>query len=246
MSNEASTLKPYKSKDGGKKEQVADMFNNISPKYDLLNRMMTMRIDIIWRKKAIRALLPLAPQKILDVATGTGDFAIESIRILNPKKIIGVDISKGMLDVAKEKIIKKGLQDQFEVVLGDSEKLQFEDNTFDAVTVAFGVRNFENLEKGLSEIHRVLKPGGKAIILELSNPTAFPVKQIFHFYFHKVVPTMGKIISKDSSAYTYLPESVAKFPDGKRFAAITDKVGFKETKVKPQTFGFCTIYEATK
>lgn len=246
MSNEASTVKPYKSKEGGKKEQVADMFNNISPKYDLLNRMMTMRIDIIWRKKAIRSLLPLAPQKILDVATGTGDFAIESIQILNPKKIIGVDISQGMLEVAKEKITKKGLQNQFEVLLGDSEKLQFEDNTFDAVTVAFGVRNFENLEKGLSEIHRVLKPDGKAVILELSNPTAFPVKQIFNFYFHKIVPTMGKIISKDSSAYTYLPESVAKFPDGKRFASITDKVGFKNTLVKPQTFGFCTIYEATK
>jgi len=246
MSNEASTLKPYKSKEGGKKEQVADMFNNISPKYDLINRMMTMRIDIIWRKKAIRSLLPLAPQLILDVATGTGDFAIESIQILNPKKIIGVDISQGMLDVAKEKIIKKGLESQFEVTLGDSEKLQFEDNTFDAVTVAFGVRNFENLEKGLSEIHRVLKPGGKAIILELSNPTAFPVKQLFHFYFHKIVPAMGRLISKDSSAYTYLPESVAKFPDGKRFAAITDKVGFGNTRVRPQTFGFCTIYEATK
>ncbi len=246
MSNEASTLKPYKSKEGGKKEQVADMFNNISPKYDLINRMMTMRIDIIWRKKAIRSLLPLAPQLILDVATGTGDFAIESIQILNPKKIIGVDISQGMLDVAKEKIQKKGLQNQFEVTLGDSENLQFEDNTFDAVTVAFGVRNFENLEKGLSEIHRVLKPGGKAVILELSNPTAFPVKQLFNFYFHRIVPAMGKLISKDSSAYTYLPESVAKFPDGKRFAAITDKVGFANTKVRPQTFGFCTIYEATK
>lgn len=246
MSNESGTLKPYKSKEGGKKEQVADMFNNISPKYDLINRMMTMRIDIIWRKKAIRSLLPLAPQLILDVATGTGDFAIESIQILNPQKIIGVDISAGMLEVAKTKIIKKSLQDQFEVVLGDSEKLQFEDNTFDAVTVAFGVRNFENLEKGLSEIHRVLKPGGKAIILELSNPTAFPIKQIFNFYFHKIVPTMGKLISKDASAYTYLPESVARFPDGKRFAAITDKVGFSNTKVRPQTFGFCTIYEATK
>ena len=246
MSNEASTLKPYKSKEGGKKEQVADMFNNISPKYDLLNRLMTMRIDIIWRKKAIRALLPLAPQLILDVATGTGDFAIESIQILKPTKIIGVDISQGMLEVAKEKIIKKGLENQFEVVLGDSEKLQFADSTFDAVTVAFGVRNFENLEKGLSEIHRVLKPGGKAIILELSNPTAFPVKQLFHFYFHKIVPAMGRLVSKDASAYTYLPESVARFPDGKRFATITDKVGFKETLVRPQTFGFCIIYEATK
>ena len=246
MSNEASTLKPYKSKDGGKKEQVADMFNNISPKYDLLNRLMTMRIDVIWRKKAIKSLQSIAPQMILDVATGTGDFAIESIQILKPKKIIGVDISQGMLNVAKEKIQKKGLENVFEVQLGDSENLQFPDHTFDAVTVAFGVRNFENLEKGLSEINRVLKPGGKAIILELSNPTAFPIKQLYNFYFHKIVPTLGKLISKDSSAYTYLPESVAKFPDGQRFAQITAKVGFKQTKVQPQTFGFCTIYEAVK
>lgn len=246
MSNEASTLKPYKSKDGGKKEQVADMFNNISKRYDLLNRLMTMRIDVIWRKKAIKLLQAIQPQHILDVATGTGDFAIESIRILKPTKIVGVDISQGMLDVAKEKIEKKGLQDVFEVQLGDSENLQFPDNTFDAVTVAFGVRNFENLEKGLSEIHRVLRPGGKAIILELSNPTAFPVKQLYNLYFHKIVPAFGRLISKDSSAYSYLPESVAKFPDGERFAQITDKVGFASTIVKPQTFGFCTIYEASK
>ncbi|TCV09640.1 demethylmenaquinone methyltransferase/2-methoxy-6-polyprenyl-1,4-benzoquinol methylase [Sphingobacterium alimentarium] len=246
MSNEASTLKPYKSKDGGKKEQVADMFNNISKRYDLLNRLMTMRIDVIWRKKAIKLLQAIRPQHILDVATGTGDFAIESIRILKPSKIVGVDISQGMLNVAKEKIVKKGLQDVFEVQLGDSENLQFPDNTFDAVTVAFGVRNFENLEKGLSEIHRVLRPGGKAIILELSNPTAFPVKQLYNFYFHKIVPAFGRMISKDSSAYSYLPESVAKFPDGERFAQITDKVGFASTIVKPQTFGFCTIYEASK
>lgn len=246
MSNNASTLKPYKSKDGGKKEQVADMFNNISKTYDLLNRVMTMGIDTVWRKKAIRSLKNIHPQLILDVATGTGDFAIESIRILNPKKIIGVDISQGMLNVAQEKIEKKGLQDRFEVQLGDSEKLQFEDNTFDAVTVAFGVRNFENLEQGLADIYRVLKPGGKAVVLELSNPTAFPIKQFYHFYFHKLTPAIGKLISKDASAYSYLPESVAKFPDGDRFAKITSKVGFKETKVRPQTFGFCTIYEAIK
>ncbi|GAA4511127.1 bifunctional demethylmenaquinone methyltransferase/2-methoxy-6-polyprenyl-1,4-benzoquinol methylase UbiE [Sphingobacterium thermophilum] len=244
--NEASTLKPYKSKDGGKKEQVADMFNNISKRYDLLNRLMTMRIDVIWRKKAIRLLQSIKPQYILDVATGTGDFAIESIQILKPKKVVGVDISQGMLDIAKEKIQKKGLQEVFEVQLGDSENLQFADSSFDAVTVAFGVRNFENLEKGLSEIHRVLKPGGKAIILELSNPTAFPIKQFYNFYFHKMVPAFGRLISKDSSAYSYLPESVAKFPDGERFAEITRRVGFKSTDVKPQTFGFCTIYEVEK
>ncbi len=246
MANDTSTIKPYKTKDGGKKEQVADMFNNISKTYDMLNRMMTMGIDTIWRKKAIRSLQSLKPQLILDVATGTGDFAIESLRILKPLKIIGVDISSGMLAVAKEKIAKKGLQDRFEVQLGDSEKLQFEDNTFDAVTVAFGVRNFENLPQGLADIRRVLKPGGRAVILELSNPTAFPIKQLYHFYFHKFTPAMGKLISKDSSAYAYLPESVANFPDGKRFAAITKEVGFTETKVRPQTFGFCTIYECTK
>ncbi len=246
MANDTSTIKPYKTKDGGKKEQVADMFNNISKTYDMLNRMMTMGIDTIWRKKAIRSLQSLKPQLILDVATGTGDFAIESLRILKPHKIIGVDISSGMLAVAKEKIAKKGLHDRFEVQLGDSEKLQFEDNTFDAVTVAFGVRNFENLPQGLADIRRVLKPGGRAVILELSNPTTFPIKQLYHFYFHKFTPAMGKLISKDSSAYAYLPESVANFPDGKRFAAITKEVGFRETKVRPQTFGFCTIYECTK
>ncbi|WP_437918212.1 bifunctional demethylmenaquinone methyltransferase/2-methoxy-6-polyprenyl-1,4-benzoquinol methylase UbiE [Sphingobacterium sp. LRF_L2] len=246
MANETSSIKPYKTKAGGKKEQVADMFNNISKTYDVLNRLMTMGIDTIWRKKAIRLLLSIKPQLLLDVATGTGDFALESLRILNPKKIIGVDISSGMLDVAKQKIAKKGLQDRFEVQLGDSEKLQFADETFDAVTVAFGVRNFENLPQGLADIHRVLKPGGKAIILELSNPTAFPIKQLYHFYFHKLTPALGKVISKDSNAYSYLPESVANFPDGERFAKITSSVGFSETKVRPQTFGFCTIYECTK
>src|SRR5690606_10232346 len=242
----SSTIKPYKSKEGGKKEQVAEMFNNISKTYDVLNRMMTMGIDTIWRKKAIRSLESLRPRLILDVATGTGDFAIESLKLLNPEKIIGVDISSGMLDIAREKIEKKGLQGRFEVQLGDSESLKFDDNTFDAVTVAFGVRNFENLEQGLSDICRVLRPGGKAVILELSNPTAFPIKQFYHFYFHKLTPALGRLISKDASAYSYLPESVANFPDGERFAAITKKAGFQTTHVRPQTFGFCTIYECIK
>lgn len=246
MANDSSTIKPYKSKEGGKKEQVADMFNNISKTYDVLNRMMTMGIDTIWRKKAIKSLRDLNPQLILDVATGTGDFALETMRILKPEKIIGVDISAGMLEVAKEKIAKKGLSASIETQLGDSESLQFEDNTFDAVTVAFGVRNFENLEQGLADIRRVLKPGGRAVVLELSNPTKFPVKQFYHFWFHKMTPAMGKLVSKDTSAYAYLPESVANFPDGERFAAITKKVGFSSTKVRPQTFGFCTIYECTK
>lgn len=240
-----TTVKPY-SAEGNKKEQVALMFNNISGTYDLLNRFMTLGIDTIWRKKAIRSLKDIRPRLILDVATGTGDFAIESINTLQPDKIVGLDLSEGMLSVAKKKIEKLGLQDRFELVLGDSENLPFEDNSFDAVTVAFGVRNFENLEKGLADIYRVIRPGGKAVILELSNPTAFPIKQLFHFYFHKFTPAVGRLISKDDRAYKYLPESVAQFPDGKRFAAITTRVGFSETKVRPQTFGFCTIYEAKK
>jgi len=233
MGNGASAIKPYKARAGGKKEQVADMFDNISGTYDVLNRVMTMGIDTIWRKKAIRSLRGLRPQYMLDVATGTGDFAIESLRILNPRKIIGVDISAGMLEVAREKIERKGLQGRFEVLLGDSERLSFEDGTFDAVTVAFGVRNFENLERGLADIHRVLKPGGRAVILELSNPKA-------------LTPAVGRLVSRDSAAYSYLPESVANFPDGDRFADITEKTGFRQTKIRPQTFGFCTIYECTK
>ncbi|MBE8715390.1 bifunctional demethylmenaquinone methyltransferase/2-methoxy-6-polyprenyl-1,4-benzoquinol methylase UbiE [Sphingobacterium hungaricum] len=245
-SNDTTTVKPYKGQEGAKKEQVADMFNNISKTYDFLNHFLSLGIDIIWRKKAIRSLKSSQPQLMLDVATGTGDFALESIKILNPKKIIGVDISQGMLDVAKEKIAKQGLQEQFEVHLGDSEQLNFDDNTFDAVTVAFGVRNFENLEKGISDICRVLKPGGRAIILEFSNPKGFPIKQLYNFYFHAVTPTIGKLFSKDSSAYEYLPESVANFPDGDNFAQIMKNAGFKSTKVRPQTFGICTIYEAVK
>jgi len=244
--NDTSTIKPYKGQQGAKKEQVADMFNNISKTYDFLNHFLSLGIDIIWRKKAIRSLKARQPQYMLDVATGTGDFALEAIKILRPKKIIGVDISQGMLDVAQEKIQKQGLQDQFEVRLGDSEQLNFEDNTFDAVTVAFGVRNFEHLEKGITDICRVLKPGGQAVILEFSNPKKFPVKQLYNFYFHYITPTIGKIFSKDSSAYAYLPESVANFPDGENFATIMTKAGFTSTKVRPQTFGICTIYEGIK
>ncbi|HAU51591.1 MAG TPA: bifunctional demethylmenaquinone methyltransferase/2-methoxy-6-polyprenyl-1,4-benzoquinol methylase, partial [Sphingobacterium sp.] len=192
MTHDSSTLKPYKDANDGKKKQVADMFDNISHSYDFLNHFMSLGIDIIWRKKAINSLKSIKPQLMLDVATGTGDFALESIKILNPKKIIGVDISQGMLEVAKKKIASKGLANQFEVQLGDSERLQFEDNTFDAVTVAFGVRNFENLEKGLSDIYRVLKPGGKAVILEFSNPKKFPIKQLYNFYFKFITPTIGK------------------------------------------------------
>jgi len=242
----SQTVKPYKNTDADKKQQVADMFNNISGTYDFLNHFLSLGIDIIWRKKAIRALKANKPQRLLDVATGTGDFALEAIKMLQPRKVIGVDISAGMLAVAREKIAKKGLQDQFEVALADSENLPFDDGTFDAVTVAFGVRNFENLEKGLTDIHRVLKPGGKAVILEFSKPKGFPVKQLYHFYFNRITPFIGKVFSKDYRAYSYLPESVAQFPDGKQFTDILQRVGFYHALSRPQTFGICTIYIATK
>ena len=239
-------VKPYHDNGTGKKEQVADMFNNISGTYDFLNHFMSLGIDIIWRKKAIRLLKQSAPQHVLDVATGTGDFAIEALRQLKSAKIIGVDISEGMLDVARQKIAKKGLKDRFEVQLGDSEQLHFADGTFDAVTVAFGVRNFENLEQGLSDICRVLKPGGKVVVLEFSKPRVFPVKQLYNFYFSKVTPFIGRFFSKDNRAYGYLPESVAAFPDGPSFTALLERVGFGQTRCLPQTFGICTIYVGTK
>lgn len=237
---------PYRDSEASKKEQVATMFNNISGTYDFLNHFLSLGIDVIWRKIAIRELLPDKPKHILDVATGTGDFAFESIKILKPEKITGVDISEGMLAIARQKIEKRNLKNLFEVSLGDSEKLLFEDNNFDAVTVAYGVRNFENLEKGLSDMLRVLKPGGKAVILEFSKPRVFPVKQGYNFYFKYVTPSIGKLFSKDASAYSYLPESVAAFPDGKQFTELMIKVGFQNTKWRPLAFGICSIYTGTK
>lgn len=242
----SKTVTPYQNEQVTKKEQVADMFNNISKTYDFLNHFMSLGIDIIWRKKAINQLKKDQPKLILDVATGTGDFAFEALKILKPEKIIGVDISRGMLDVADQKIAKRGLSDKFEVRLGDSERLLFDADTFDAVTVAYGVRNFENLEAGLADIYRVLKPGGKAVVLEFSKPKAFPIKQLYNFYFNYITPGIGKIFSKDSRAYSYLPESVAAFPDGETFTKLMDKVGFKDTKHKPLAFGICSIYTGVK
>lgn len=242
----SNTVTPYQNEQATKKEQVADMFNNISKTYDFLNHFLSLGIDIIWRKKAINQLKADKPELILDVATGTGDFAFEALKILKPKKIIGVDISQGMLDVAVQKIAKRGLTDQFEVRLGDSERLLFGDGTFDAVTVAYGVRNFENLQAGLADIHRVLKPGGRAVVLEFSKPKVFPIKQLYNFYFNYITPGIGKIFSKDARAYSYLPESVAAFPDGEAFVALMDKVGFSHTKQKPLAFGICSIYTGVK
>ncbi|MFT5641342.1 MAG: demethylmenaquinone methyltransferase/2-methoxy-6-polyprenyl-1,4-benzoquinol methylase [Cyclobacteriaceae bacterium] len=238
------TVVPYKDKQGSKKEQVATMFDNISENYDFLNHFLSAGIDIIWRKKAIKLLKQDQPKLILDIATGTGDFAIEALS-LNPDKIIGVDISEGMLAVGRKKMIKKNIKN-IEMVSGDSEGLQFEDNKFDAVIVAFGVRNFEHLEKGLEDMFRVLKPGGKAVILEFSKPSKFPMKQLYNFYFKYILPVIGKIISKDNSAYTYLPESVQQFPDGSSFINILNKTGFKQTQCKALTFGISSIYTGVK
>jgi len=239
-------ITPYHSDDITKKEQVATMFNNISGTYDFLNHFLSLGIDIIWRKKAIRELSSLRPRIMLDVATGTGDFAFEAIKILKPEKIIGVDISTGMLDVARKKIAGRNLQHTFTLQTGDSEGLHFEDNHFDAITVAFGVRNYENLEKGLSDMLRVLKPGGKIVILEFSKPVVFPVKQAYNFYFKHLLPVFGKIFSRDARAYTYLNESVIAFPDGRSFTQLMDKVGYKQTKHRPLTFGISAIYTGTK
>ncbi len=221
------------------------MFNNISKRYDFLNHFLSLGIDILWRKKAIKELRALQPKQILDIATGTGDFAIEALA-LKPDKVTGVDISEGMLEFGRKKLAQRNLTDKIELRLGDSEKLLFDDNTFDAVIVAFGVRNFENLEKGLADMFRVLKPGGKVVVLEFSTPRRFPMKQLYSFYFKYILPIIGRLISKDRAAYTYLPESVRAFPDGPLFTSILNKVGFNKTICKPLTFGICSIYTGIK
>jgi demethylmenaquinone methyltransferase/2-methoxy-6-polyprenyl-1,4-benzoquinol methylase len=236
---------PYKDKDGSKREQVAEMFDNISPKYDLLNHVLSGGVDIYWRKRAVKLLRPLQPKVILDIATGTGDFAIEALS-LRPDKIIGVDISEGMLAVGREKIAKLGKQDIIALQTGDSESLSFADNYFDAVIVSFGVRNFQNLLAGLKEMNRVMKPNGTCVVVEFSKPRSFPFKQLYNAYFKYILPLIGKTISKDSSAYTYLPESVQAFPDGQGFLDIYNKAGFKNTRCIALTFGICSIYVGQK
>lgn len=240
-----SVILPYKENSASKKEQVGEMFNNISPKYDFLNHFLSVGIDILWRKKAIRLLKPYQPKYILDVATGTADFAIEALA-LKPKKIIGVDISEGMLSFGREKLTKKGLDNIITLQMNDSEKLPFAANTFDAVIVAFGVRNFENLEKGLANILDVLKPNAPLVVLEFSKPKAFPVKQLYNFYSKFALPLIGKLISKDQSAYTYLPESVSAFPEGTHFISILEKIGFTKCRHIPLTFGISSIYIGEK
>lgn len=236
---------PYKHSTENKKGQVEEMFDNISPKYDLLNHLLSVNIDKMWRKRTIRKLAAFRPHTVLDVATGTGDFAVAATK-LGDVKLVGIDISEGMLKVAREKIKRKQLDQQISLQKADSENLPFEDNGFDAAIVGFGVRNFENLEKGLGEILRVLKPGGVFFILEFSRPRKAPFKQVYHFYFKHILPFIGRMISKDKSAYTYLPESVNEFPDGEQFLAILAQTGFVENRCFRQTFGIASIYEAHK
>jgi demethylmenaquinone methyltransferase / 2-methoxy-6-polyprenyl-1,4-benzoquinol methylase len=236
---------PYKDKETSKREQVAEMFDNISNKYDLLNHVLSGGIDIYWRKKAIKLLKNKKPKLILDIATGTGDFAIEALK-LNPDKVIGVDISEGMLAVGREKIKKIKKEHLITLQTGDSESLSFPDNYFDAVIVSFGVRNFQSLITGLSDMNRVMKPGGTCVIVEFSKPQSFPVKQFYNLYSKYLLPFIGSLVSKDDSAYSYLPESVQAFPDGEAFLEIYKQAGFINTKCIALTFGICSIYIGQK
>ena len=238
-------VKPYKDSELGKKEQVAKMFDTISNEYDSLNRVISFGIDVKWRKKVVNLVAQENPQSVLDIATGTGDLAINLVET-KASKIIGLDISEGMLEVGRKKIDKLQFNKKIEMVYGDSENIPYKSNSFDAVTVAFGVRNFENLEIGLSEIYRVLKPSGIFVVLETSVPTKTPFKQGYNLYTNYIMPTIGKIFSKDKSAYKYLSDSAAAFPYGKAFNNILEKTGFIDIENKPQTFGVASIYVSKK
>ncbi len=243
---EYKKVTPYDNVADSKKEQVTSMFDKLAPYYDFLNRFLSLRIDVLWRKKALRMLAKSNPKKTLDIATGTADLAIMANKIWTPEKIVGLDISKEMLRVGQTKVDKKNLSSIISLEQGDSENLRFENESFDTVMAAFGVRNFENLEKGLSEMNRVLQKGGTCMILEFSKPRVFPLKQIFNVYFKYILPVIGKLTSKDPKAYEYLYESVQVFPDYDNFASILKKTGFVEVDYKPLSFGICTIYLAKK
>ncbi len=237
-------IKPYH--EGEKGQQVEAMFNNIAPTYDKLNHRLSWDIDKRWRKKAIRLLSPFHPQKILDIATGTGDFAILAAKTLNPQKLIGADISEGMMNVGREKVKMLGLQNIISFEKEDCLALSYPTESFDAVTAAFGIRNFANLEQGLTEMCRVLKKGGHLSIAELTTPVSFPMKQLFNIYSHSVLPFYGRVISKDKSAYSYLTKTIEAFPQGEQMMEILKKAGFSKTSFYRLTFGICTIYFATK
>jgi demethylmenaquinone methyltransferase/2-methoxy-6-polyprenyl-1,4-benzoquinol methylase len=236
------TIVPFKNSTKGKKKQVEEMFDKIAFRYDFLNHFLSAGIDKQWRKKAIKQLRSINPKSILDVATGTGDMAILSNKLLNAEKISGIDISEGMLQIGRNKIEKLGLQNKIALLKGDSETILFNNDTFDAVTVAFGVRNFENLEKGLNEILRVLRPGGKLVVLECSRPDSPVIKTFYNFYLNVLTPAIGKLISKNKNAYQYLNDSVQNFPERKTFVEILKKVGFKNASCKTLSLGICSIY----
>jgi demethylmenaquinone methyltransferase/2-methoxy-6-polyprenyl-1,4-benzoquinol methylase len=237
---------PKKNSSLSKKEQVADMFDTIAFRYDFLNRFLSAGIDITWRKKAIKQLVSLHPKKVLDVATGTADVALLTYEILKPEKIIGIDISEGMLDLGRQKIVEKGLQNKISLFTGDSENIKFEDNAFDAITVAFGVRNFQNLLKGLQEMRRVLQPGGKLVVLEFSKPKNKAFKQFYNLYMNVIAPSFGKLFAKNKDAYQYLNDSVQAFPEGQTFLTIMHEAGFTQTYLKSLSLGICTIYCGVK
>lgn len=243
--NPAEKVVPDASSQLNKKLQVEDMFDSIAGKYDFLNHFFSLGIDKSWRKKAIKAISQVRPLSVLDIATGTGDLAIAAAK-MNPEKVIGVDISEGMLTIGRKKVLALHLENIITLQKGDSESLEFSDNSFDAITCAYGVRNFENLVAGLQEMHRVLRPGGVVAILEFSNPQKFPIKQLYQFYFKNILPVLGKYVSNHNNAYTYLPESVRAFPEGKQFCDILAGCGFKEVVARPLTFGITTLYTAYK
>ena len=245
MNYPQENVKPYNEEEK-KSVQVERMFDNIAPAYDQLNHTLSWGIDKSWRRKAINWLKPFHPQRMMDVATGTGDFAIQACRVLNPEELIGTDISEGMMNVGRQKVKDAGLEGRISFAKEDCTALSFPDKRFDAITVAFGVRNFEDLDKGLQEMHRVLDNGGKLVILELSEPEWFPMKQLYALYSKVVIPTLGKLLSKDRCAYTYLPQSIKAFPQGEFMKDIILKAGFKEAGFKRLTLGICTLYTATK
>jgi demethylmenaquinone methyltransferase/2-methoxy-6-polyprenyl-1,4-benzoquinol methylase len=240
-----SEVKPYRP-EGSKKEQVAAMFNAISPKYDALNRILSAGIDQSWRRKTLREIRATGALNLLDVATGTADLALALAKGIPGSRVVGVDISAGMLEVGRSKVRARDLEGRVRLDLGDGEQLPYEESSFDAVTVAFGVRNFENLEQGLRDMRRVLQPGGSLAVLEFSQPTAWPLRSLYLFYFKNILPRIGRMVSKDASAYTYLPNSVQAFPYGEAFAAKLREAGFKSVRVRPLTFGIASLYLAIK
>ena len=244
MSYRQEVIKPYG--EGEKAKQVEQMFDNIAPSYDKLNHRLSWNIDKGWRRKAIKQLAPFKPQSLLDIATGTGDFAILAAEMLRPQKLVGADISEGMMEIGRQKVRQKGLQDIISFDKEDCLHLSYQDETFDAVTAAFGIRNFADLDSGLREMQRVLRKGGHLSIVELTSPVSFPMKQLFHIYSHTVLPVYGRLISKDTSAYSYLTKTIEAFPQGELMVEILHKAGFSEASFKRLTFGICTMYFARK